>query len=219
MGRRTRRTLAAALGLLLAAATATVHAAVLANSISVSGDSISRGFNANTSSCNYGDNVSRSWATGDDHGSSFCSAGPTGTYSHAERLECAAAVATSYGVAVRLEIVRTRPGSLGEDVARVAAERRAELVVVGAAVDSQRGFHHAFQREVLLLLRAAPCRVMIATGPVAGRGARATVAGTTVPPWHDGVARRTSSSAFSGRTLSSPPRTAMSARRSTTRSA
>src|SRR5439155_6346324 len=90
MGRRTRRTLAAALGLLLAAATATVHAAVLANSISVSGDSISRGFNANTSSCNYGDNVSRSWATGDDHGSSFCSAGPTGTYSHAERLECAA---------------------------------------------------------------------------------------------------------------------------------
>src|SRR5205085_1909995 len=135
-----------------------------------------------------------------------------------ERLECAAAVATSYGVAVRLEIVRTRPGSLGEDVARVAAERRAELVVVGAAVDSQRGFHHAFQREVLLLLRAAPCRVMIATGPVAGRGARATVAGTTVPPWHDGVARRTSSSASSGRTPSSPQRTATSARRSTTRS-
>ncbi|TMA53980.1 MAG: hypothetical protein E6J75_14590, partial [Deltaproteobacteria bacterium] len=67
-----------------------LHAAVLANSISVSGDSISRGFNANTSSCNYGDNVSRSWATGDDHGSSFCSPGPTGTYSHAERLECAA---------------------------------------------------------------------------------------------------------------------------------
>ena len=134
-----------------------------------------------------------------------------------ERLESAAAVAASYGVAVRREIVRTRPGSLGEDVARVAAERRAELVVVGAPVESRRGFHRAFPREVLLLLRDAPCRVMIATGPVAGTGA--TVPGTTVSPWHDGVARRTSSSAFSGRTPSSPPRTATSARRSTTPSA
>jgi nucleotide-binding universal stress UspA family protein len=134
-----------------------------------------------------------------------------------ERLESAAAVAASYGVGVRREIVRTRPGSLGEEVARVAAERRAELVVVGAPVESRRGFHRAFPREVLLLLRDAPCRVMIATGPVAGTGA--TVAGTTVPPWHDGVGRRTSSSVFSGRTRSSPPRTATSARRSTTRSA
>jgi len=90
MRSRPRRTLAAALGLLVLAVAPSVRAAVLANSISVSGDSISRGFNANTSSCNYGDNVSRSWATGDDHGTSFCSAGPTGTYSHAERLECAA---------------------------------------------------------------------------------------------------------------------------------
>jgi nucleotide-binding universal stress UspA family protein len=130
-----------------------------------------------------------------------------------ERLEAAAAVASSYGVGVRREIVRTRPGSLGEDVARVAAERRAELVVVGAPVESRRGFRRAFSREVLLLVRDAPCRVMIATGPVAAG------AGTTVPPWHDGVARRTSSSAFSGRTPSSPPPTATSARRSTTRSA
>ncbi len=136
-----------------------------------------------------------------------------------ERLECATAVASSYGVAVRQEIVRTRPGSFGEEVARVAAERRAELVVVGAPVDSRRGFHRAFPREVLLLLRDAPCRVMIATGPVAGRRAGATAARNTVPPWHDGVARPTSSSAFSGRTPSSPPRTATSARRSTTRSA
>jgi nucleotide-binding universal stress UspA family protein len=136
-----------------------------------------------------------------------------------ERLESAAAVASSYGVGVRHEIVRTRPGSLGEELARVAAEHRAELVVVGAPVESRRGFHRAFPREVLLLVRDAPCRVMIATGPVAGTGARATAARTTVPPWHDGVARRTSSSAFSGRTLSSQPRTATSARRSTTRSA
>ena len=136
-----------------------------------------------------------------------------------ERIESATAVATSYGVAVRHEIVRTRPGSLGEEVARVATERRAELVVVGAPVESRRGFHRAFPREILLLLRDAPCRVMIATGPVAGRGAGATAAGTTVTPWHDGVARRTSSSASSGRTRSSPPRTATSAPRSTTPSA
>jgi hypothetical protein len=63
-------------------------AAVLAESMSVSGDSISRAYDANTGSCNYGDNVSRNWATGDDHGGSFCSSGGT-TFSHAERLECA----------------------------------------------------------------------------------------------------------------------------------
>ena len=49
----------------------------------------------------------------------------------------------------------------------MANERGAELVVVGAPVESRRGFNRAFPREVLLLLRAAPCRVMIATGPVA----------------------------------------------------
>jgi len=134
-----------------------------------------------------------------------------------ERLESAAAVASSYGVGVRQEIVRTRPGSLGGNVARVAAEHGAELVVVGAPVESRRGFHRAFPREVLLLVRDAPCRVMIATGPVAGSGA--TAPRTTVPPWHDDGARRTSSSAFSARTLSSPPPTATSARRSTKRSA
>jgi nucleotide-binding universal stress UspA family protein len=134
-----------------------------------------------------------------------------------ERIETASAIASSYGVAVRHEIVRTRPGGLGEEVARIAAERRAELVVVGAPVESRRGFHRAFPREILLLLRDAPCRVMIATGPVAGAGA--TAPGFTVTPWHGGVARRTSSSAFSGRTRSSPPRTATSAPRSTTPSA
>src|SRR5262245_42123399 len=48
--------------------------AVLANAISVSGDSISRAFDANTSLCNYGDNVTRVWATGDSHGTNFCGA-------------------------------------------------------------------------------------------------------------------------------------------------
>jgi nucleotide-binding universal stress UspA family protein len=132
-----------------------------------------------------------------------------------ERLESATAVAASYGVSVRRELVRTRPGSLGEDIARVAAERRAELVVVGAPVASRRGFSRAFSRDVLLLVRDAPCRVMIATGPVVG----ATAARNTVPPWHDGVARPSNSSASSERTRSSRPRTATSALRSTTRSA
>jgi nucleotide-binding universal stress UspA family protein len=134
-----------------------------------------------------------------------------------ERLESATAVASSYGVGVRREVVRTRPGCVGEAVARVAAERRAELVVVGAPVESRRGFRSPFPRDVLLLARDAPCRVMIASGPVAGGSA--TAPRTTVTPWHDGVARPSSSSASSERTLSSPPRMATSARRSTTRSA
>jgi nucleotide-binding universal stress UspA family protein len=136
-----------------------------------------------------------------------------------ERLESATAVATSYGVAVRWEIVRTRPGCLGKEVARVAAERRAELVVVGAPVESRRGFQRAFPREILLLLRYATCRVLIATGPVAGRGVGATAARNTVTPWHDGAARPSSSSASSERTRSLRPRTATSALRSTTPSA
>ncbi len=75
----------ALLALLLVARVAA--AGLLADSMSVSGDSISRGFDANTSSCNYGDNVSRNWATGDDHGTNYCSSGGI-TFSHAERLEC-----------------------------------------------------------------------------------------------------------------------------------
>jgi nucleotide-binding universal stress UspA family protein len=133
------------------------------------------------------------------------------------RLDSAVAVASSYGVAVRREIVRTRSGSIGDDIAAAAAERRPELMVVGAPVESRRGFRRAFPREVLLLLRAAPCRVMVATGPVAA--ARTPGSGTTVVPWHGGGGRRTSSSAFSARTPSSPPPTATSARRSTTPSA
>jgi nucleotide-binding universal stress UspA family protein len=130
-----------------------------------------------------------------------------------ERLESATAVASSYGVAVRREIVRTRPGSFGEDVARVAAERRAELVVVGAPVESRRGFRRAFPRDVLLLARDAPCRVMIATGPVVAAPS------TTVTPWRDGGGRPMSSSVFSARTPSSRRPTATSAPRSTTPSA
>src|SRR5690349_16307908 len=58
------------------------------DSIAVSGDSISRGFN--TGICDFSDHPERAWATGDDHGTSLCDAGPTGIFSHAERLECSA---------------------------------------------------------------------------------------------------------------------------------
>jgi nucleotide-binding universal stress UspA family protein len=85
-----------------------------------------------------------------------------------KRLDSAAAALKSRGVSLRREIVRTRAGRVGEDVARIAAEHRAELVVVGAPVRSRRGFRRAFPQEILPLLRDAPCRVMIATGPVAG---------------------------------------------------
>ena len=46
-------------------------------------------------------------------------------------------------------IVRTRPGTVGDEVARVAAERRAELIVVGAPVESRRGFRRPFPAEIL----------------------------------------------------------------------
>ncbi len=90
-----------------------------------------------------------------------------------ERLEAAVRAVGARGPTIRQEIVRTRPGQTGDDIARIAAEHRAELLVVGAPVESQRGFRRAFSREILLLLRAAPCRVLIATGPVAGKGAPA----------------------------------------------
>jgi nucleotide-binding universal stress UspA family protein len=86
------------------------------------------------------------------------------------RLEEACSVVSSRGVTVRREIVRTRSGRLGEDIARVAAERRAELIVVGAPVRSRRGFRRPFSVELLPLLRGARCRVLIATGPVVGTG-------------------------------------------------
>jgi len=90
MGSARKRRFAATLALALALRAGGTYAGVLADTISVSGDSISRAFDANTSSCNYGDNVTRAWATGDSHGTAFCSAGSEGTFSHAERLECAA---------------------------------------------------------------------------------------------------------------------------------
>ncbi|MCC6849632.1 MAG: hypothetical protein IT294_14105 [Deltaproteobacteria bacterium] len=68
-------------------AQATFTDGVLSDTIDATGDSITRGFNAD--SCTYGDQVDRNWATGDDHGASWCTSGGDGTFSHAERLECA----------------------------------------------------------------------------------------------------------------------------------
>ena len=74
------------------------------------------------------------------------------------------AIAESYGVSAHTEIVRTRPGELGRGVAEAAAEVNASLIVLGAAVDSQRGFSRPFSRDVWSVLNDAPCPVMIATG-------------------------------------------------------
>jgi nucleotide-binding universal stress UspA family protein len=74
------------------------------------------------------------------------------------------ALAESYGVSAHTQIVRTRPGELGRGVAEAAAEVKASLIVLGAAVDSQRGFRRPFSRDVWSVLNDAPCPVMIATG-------------------------------------------------------
>ena len=60
---------------------------LLADSIDATGDSITRGFDAG--SCTYGDQVDHNFSTGDNHGTTYCGAGSDGTFSHAERLECA----------------------------------------------------------------------------------------------------------------------------------
>lgn len=129
------------------------------------------------------------------------------------RLDAAAALAASRGARVRRRIVRTRPGRFGEDVAVLAAGLHAELVVVGAPVECRRGFHRVLPREVLVLAREAPCPVTIVTAPAAAGAV------SRFRPWHGGGGKPSSSSASWGRTPSSPPHTATSAPRSTTRSA
>ncbi len=86
----------------------------------------------------------------------------------------AASIADSYGVGTRRHLVRTRERALGLKLAELARDHRAELIVVGSPVESRRGFRHAFPPEIMSVLREAPCRVMVATGPVAGRGSAHT---------------------------------------------
>ena len=94
-------------------------------------------------------------------------------------LDRADAIAESYGVRPTRRLIRTRPGALGHELAEVARDHRVGLVVVGAPVQSRQGFRRPFPPEILQILRDVPCRVMIATGPYAGRGASA------VPGWED----------------------------------
>jgi nucleotide-binding universal stress UspA family protein len=74
------------------------------------------------------------------------------------------AVAESYGISAHGKLVRARHGQLGRAVADVAEDVRASLIVVGAGVDSQRGFRRPFSRDVWSVLNDAPCPVLIATG-------------------------------------------------------
>ncbi|MBI3655565.1 MAG: hypothetical protein HY232_03990 [Acidobacteria bacterium] len=60
----------------------------LAESLSVSGDSISRAFDADDRRCTLSDQLNHNWITGKDNGDDLCSPGPDGVFSHRERLEC-----------------------------------------------------------------------------------------------------------------------------------
>jgi nucleotide-binding universal stress UspA family protein len=73
-----------------------------------------------------------------------------------ELLDRAGAIADSYGLDVHRRVVRTRHGGLGQAIAEVAEDCRAQLVVVGSG--------RAFPRDVVSVLRDAPCPVMVATG-------------------------------------------------------
>jgi nucleotide-binding universal stress UspA family protein len=78
------------------------------------------------------------------------------------------ALAESYGVTAHTQIVRARPGELGRGVADAATDVDACLIVVGAPVDSKRGFRRPFSRDVWSILKDARCPVMIATGSPTG---------------------------------------------------
>src|SRR5439155_19877709 len=75
------------------------------------------------------------------------------------------ALAERYGVGVHGQIVRARHGQLGRAVAEAAERVCASLIVLGTAVESQRGFRQPFSRDVWSVLHDAPCPVLIATGP------------------------------------------------------
>jgi nucleotide-binding universal stress UspA family protein len=88
------------------------------------------------------------------------------------RIELASNIAESYGIRAHATIVRTRERALGRELATLAHDYRAELIVVGAQPEMRRGFR-PFPPETLSILREAPCRVMLTTGPTSGNGAAA----------------------------------------------
>lgn len=57
--------------------------------VDVSGDSISKGFNASSASpCSNGDQENYNWMTSDTHGMSFCTSGSENVFSIFEQMEC-----------------------------------------------------------------------------------------------------------------------------------
>ena len=59
------------------------------SAIDTAGDSITKGFNAQSQAvCPNEDQESFNWATGDTHGTNYCSSGSEGVFSQAERIEC-----------------------------------------------------------------------------------------------------------------------------------
>jgi len=86
-----------------------------------------------------------------------------------EQVHGAGEIAKAYGVGAKERFVRTRAGALGHELSEVAIDHRAELIVVGAPVESRRGFRRAFPSEIVSIVRDAPCRVMIVSGRVVRR--------------------------------------------------
>ena len=57
--------------------------------VDITGDSISKGFNASSAfPCSNGDQENYNWLTSDSHGSTFCGAGTENVFSVFERMEC-----------------------------------------------------------------------------------------------------------------------------------
>jgi hypothetical protein len=57
--------------------------------IDTAGDSATKAFNAQSAAiCPFQDQESFNWATGDTHGTNYCSSGSEGVFSQAERIEC-----------------------------------------------------------------------------------------------------------------------------------
>lgn len=74
---------------LLAAFIASTNGQLNIRAIDVTGDSISKGFNAgNAFPCSNGDQENYNWLTSDTHGGAFCTAGSENVFSVFERMEC-----------------------------------------------------------------------------------------------------------------------------------
>lgn len=77
------------------------------------------------------------------------------------RLARERAVVETYGIVADGRVVRTRPGQLGDAVARAVDESRASLVVLGVDPLAAVGLHRPDSRDIRSVLRDAPCRVLL----------------------------------------------------------